>query len=97
MENLPPLLFFTLLLGFIVLLPALIGLLVRLIAPKVKREDLAGLLGIPFLFVLFMRGIRLTQAPTTCSVRSNHTDTPHCDYLLQVDTPLVYIPSGVSA
>jgi prophage antirepressor-like protein len=34
------------------------------------------------------RGIRLTQAPTTCSVRSNHTDTPHCDYLLQVDTPL---------
>ena len=54
MEKMPPVLFFVLLLGFIVLLPALIGLLTRLIAPKMKREDLSGLLGIPFLALIFI-------------------------------------------
>lgn len=54
MGNMPPVLFFSLLLGFIILLPVLIGLLVRLIAPKIKEENLAGLLGIPLLLVLFL-------------------------------------------
>ena len=54
MEKMPPVLFFSLLSGFIILLPVLIGLFVRLIAPKVKKENLAGLLGIPLLLIVFL-------------------------------------------
>jgi len=53
MENIHPVFILILLLAFVVLLPALIGLLIRFIAPKAKRDDLAGLLGIPLMLLIF--------------------------------------------